>query len=152
VPAVRLLDGGIQSWTAKNYALKTGMATRAKEKVSYAYSINTKVSINAAEIRKAPESYQLIDNRSLFEWIRGRIPGAVHISWEKFFSGNQNKPLSRSELISLFRKKSVNPDEPIVYYCTGGVRSAYAWMVHTLAGLPAANFEGGMAEWEHANR
>jgi thiosulfate/3-mercaptopyruvate sulfurtransferase len=40
-------------------------------------------------------------------------------------------------------------DRPVVYYCKGGIRSAYAWMVHVLAGFPGAcNFEGGMEEWK----
>jgi thiosulfate/3-mercaptopyruvate sulfurtransferase len=39
----------------------------------------------------------------------------------------------------------------VVYYCAGGIRSGYAWLIHHLAGLPeAVNFEGGMEEWGQA--
>jgi thiosulfate/3-mercaptopyruvate sulfurtransferase len=42
----------------------------------------------------------------------------------------------------------VDAEKPLVYYCTGGVRSAYAWMVHQLCGLPPArNYGGGMEDW-----
>ena len=35
----------------------------------------------------------------------------------------------------------------------GGIRSAYAWTVHELAGLPPArNYEGGMEEWKRLGR
>lgn len=37
----------------------------------------------------------------------------------------------------------------LVFYCTGGVRSAYAWLIHQLCGsLPASNFEGGTEAWK----
>jgi thiosulfate/3-mercaptopyruvate sulfurtransferase len=43
----------------------------------------------------------------------------------------------------------VNTAKPVVYYCAGGIRSAYTWLVHELAGLPdARNYEGGMAAWQ----
>ncbi|MBT4365191.1 MAG: sulfurtransferase, partial [Desulfobacteraceae bacterium] len=33
--------------------------------------------------------------------------------------------------------------------CTGGIRSSYSWLIHSIAGLPPAkNYEGGMAAWE----
>ncbi len=43
----------------------------------------------------------------------------------------------------------VDTTHPVVYYCHGGIRSGYVWLVHQLAGLPTArNYSGGMAAWQ----
>jgi len=62
-----------------------------------------------------------------------------------------------SERIQLFRERpqklladhGIDQHKPVVYYCTGGIRSGYAWMVHKLSGLgPAINFEGSTEAWD----
>ncbi len=145
---VRLLNGGIQAWTGKGLSVKTGAKNLNKAASVYHYQINPSLNISAQEIRNDPSSYQLVDTRSTFEWIKGRIPDSVHISWEKFFTGPHRQPIGRSELKSLLANDDIKPDGTVVYYCTGGIRSGYAWLVHQMAGSPSAvNFEGGTAEW-----
>lgn len=134
------------------------------------------INIYSEEIHDNLDKYQLVDTRSTIEWFKGHLPNAVHIPWEKFFKGRDRTPLDSAELKSLLikngvivetgrqneklpankeiNKNSVNVEKPVVYYCTGGIRSGYAWMVHQLAArelkeLPKAiNFEGGTEEWE----
>ena len=36
---------------------------------------------------------------------------------------------------------------PLVVYCTGGVRSAMAWLLLTDAGRVVANYDGSFWEW-----
>jgi thiosulfate/3-mercaptopyruvate sulfurtransferase len=73
----------------------------------------------------------------------------VHVPWDDFFSGDDRRPLTPEAVRNLLAKRGVNLSRPVVYYCTGGVRSAYAWTVHQLAGLRAArNYEGGLEEWK----
>jgi thiosulfate/3-mercaptopyruvate sulfurtransferase len=147
--SVWLLNGGIQKWNALDFPLKTGNESFSGDTRVYEYQVHDEINITAADIQNNPSVFQLVDTRSLFEWIKGRIPGAIHISWEKFYKNKYRRPIELSEIITLFRDHGINPDKPIVYYCTGGIRSGYAWMVHSLAGLRTAiNFEGGMAEWE----
>jgi thiosulfate/3-mercaptopyruvate sulfurtransferase len=91
----------------------------------------------------------LIDVRSTFEWIKGRIPGAVHIPWDEFYTGKDRQPLPPADLKKLLARHGVDTTRPVVYYCLGGVRSAYAWMTHQLSGLPGArNYKGGMEAWQ----
>jgi thiosulfate/3-mercaptopyruvate sulfurtransferase len=67
---------------------------------------------------------------------------------EDFFTGKIGSRFSRWGE-KLLAKHGVDLRKPVVYYCTGGIRSGYAWMVHTLAGLPnGRNYEGGMEEWK----
>ena len=90
-----------------------------------------------------------MDVRSTFEWLKGRIPGAIHIPWEDFYTGKDRHPLSPAELRKLLAKKGVDTGKPVVFYCLGGVRSAYAWTVYQLAGLPdGRNYKGSWAAWE----
>ncbi|MBF0412971.1 MAG: hypothetical protein HQK70_09700 [Desulfamplus sp.] len=141
------------------------------------FSINTSsINIYSEEIHDNFDKYQLVDTRSNIEWFKGHLPNAIHIPWEEFFQGKDRTPLDSAELKSLLskngvivetgkqneklptnkeiNKNSVNVEKPVVYYCTGGIRSGYAWMVHQLAArelkeLPKAiNFEGGTEEWE----
>lgn len=175
---VKLLNGGIQAWSNNNYPLVsaesegktlTGAANNGEElftlerkalgraPVTYVAKPLTEINITARDIHDHADSYQLVDTRSTMEWFRGHLPGAVHIQWEKFFKGDERSPLSAKEVKALLRKNGidieredgVNFRKQVVYYCTGGIRSGYAWMVHQLAGLPdALNFEGGYAEWD----
>jgi len=149
---IRLMDGGMDVWAGNRYPVEKGNTEPAIRVVEYQYAVRTAVNISAADIQKKAGMIQLVDVRSTFEWIMGRIPGATHIPWEKFYKGDERRPLSPSETVALLKEKGIDPQKPIVYYCAGGIRSGYAWMVHELAGLPeAVNFEGGMEEWARQN-
>ncbi len=150
---VRLLDGGIKAWRKNRYLLETKPdaipVSQVISTVSYTPSLNYSVNITARDIQNSKEQLQLVDTRSTLEWIRNRIPGAVHISWKNFHKGKNRRTLNAGEMVQLLKNKGINPDIPVVYFCTGGIRSGYAWMVHELAGLPGSvNYEGGIEEWK----
>ena len=146
---VRLLNGGIQSWNNLNLPLVKGAEKSTAKKARYKVELKPHCSISTEEIQMQKGAYTLVDVRSTFEWIKGRITGAVHIPWEDFYTGGDRRPLPPQELKKLLAKHGVDSSRPVVYYCLGGVRSAYAWTVHQLAGLPEArNYRGGWAAWE----
>ncbi len=147
---VYCLDGGIGAWQAKG--LPVSKATeKNRAPTAYALKVQTQINISAKEITNRQKSINLVDTRSyLTEWLPGHIPGAIHIPWEKFYEGSHRRALSPEALKALLIHHGVDLRKPVVYYCTGGIRSGYAWMVHELSGLPGAvNFEGGMEEWNH---
>lgn len=146
---VRLLSGGIQAWRGQGLPMAEGAEKVAAKPRSYRFRSTPQVDVTTAELQARKSGVTLIDTRSTLEWLKGRIPGAVHIPWDDLYAGREHRPLSGEALKKLLRDKGVPLDRPIVYYCTGGIRSGYAWLVHQLAGLPAAcNYEGGMEEWE----
>jgi thiosulfate/3-mercaptopyruvate sulfurtransferase len=146
---IRLLNGGIQSWRAQNLPLAKGAEKPAVSKSGYKYEVKPQYFVSTEDVQNNKGAFTLIDTRSTFEWIKGKIPGAVHIPWEDFSTGKDHHPLSAAELKKLLVKHNVDTSKPIVYYCLGGVRSAYAWTVHQLAGLPdARNYKGSWAAWE----
>jgi thiosulfate/3-mercaptopyruvate sulfurtransferase len=146
---IRLLHGGIQAWRAQNLPLAKEEKKPVAEKTRYRVELKPQYLVSTEDIQKGNGSYVLVDVRSTFEWIKGRIPGAVHIPWEEFYTGKDRRPLPATELKTLFAKHGVDTSKPVVYYCLGGVRSSYAWLTHQLAGLPEAkNYKGSWAAWE----
>lgn len=143
---VYLLDGGIQAWQQQGGELSTGIPANIAPAV-YQVNEQSDLGIKTADLLQN-KSLQLVDTRSFVEWLRDAIPGAVRINWTAFYKGSEHHPLNRGELIKMLQGYGVDPEKPVVYYCTGGVRSAFAWTVHELAGLRTAqNYEGGIAAW-----
>jgi thiosulfate/3-mercaptopyruvate sulfurtransferase len=146
---IRLLSGGIQSWKTNAFPVLAGAEKKNIKNVRYNVQLDPALDITTVEIEKNRSGQVLVDTRSTLEWFKGRIPGAVHIPWNDFYSGKDRRPLNPDALKKLLQKKGVDARKPIVYYCTGGIRSGYAWMVHQLAGLPIAkNYEGGYEAWQ----
>lgn len=146
---IRLLNGGIQSWRTQNLPLAKGNEKPAARKSAYKVDLKPQYIVSTEEVQNAKGSYSLVDTRSTFEWLKGRIPGAIHIPWDKFHTGKDRHPLPPAELKKLLAHNGVDTSKPVVYYCTGGVRSAYSWLIHQLSGLPdARNYKGSWAAWE----
>jgi thiosulfate/3-mercaptopyruvate sulfurtransferase len=150
---VRLLAGGIQSWKAHQFPLTGGEEKSLKRPVRYVYKIAPELDITTSALESQKSNVVVIDTRSFFERIRGKIPGSIHIEWSDFFDGKDLRPLSSEDLKKLLRKNGADTNKQIVYYCAGGIRSAYAWLVHQLAGLPPAiNYEGGYEAWRRLSQ
>jgi thiosulfate/3-mercaptopyruvate sulfurtransferase len=146
--AIRLLAGGIQSWRSQGFSVITGPEKGPKPAAHYRFSLMSEVDVQAPELKERGSLITLIDTRSSLEWLQGHLAGAIHIHWTEFYTGKDHRPLGPDALRKLLQDHDVDTHKPVVYYCTGGVRSAYAWMVHQLSGLrPARNYEGGMEDW-----
>jgi thiosulfate/3-mercaptopyruvate sulfurtransferase len=65
----------------------------------------------------------------------GHVPGAVSVPWRTLLDGTA-APLP--------------VDRPLVVYCTGGVRSAMAWLWLTNHGHTVANYDGSWWDWAAA--
>ena len=150
---VYALDGGIPLWLAKDYPVVKSEKTDFPEK-TYSIHLQPDQNMTAEDIAKAGDTVTLVDTRKyLTEYLPGHLPDAVHIPWEKFYYGDHRQFISPENVKVLLTKRNVDLEKPVVYYCTGGIRSGYAWMVHQLAGLPdAVNFEGGTEEWNRMRR
>jgi thiosulfate/3-mercaptopyruvate sulfurtransferase len=147
---VRLLAGGIAAWKAADLLLATAEEGTSAVPADYTYSLRPEVDISTEEILKNSGSLTLVDVRTTLEWLGGRLPGAIHLSWKDFYTGPDRRPLSPLELAGLLKSHGITGGGQVVYYCTGGVRSAYTWLVHELSGLShSRNFEGGIEAWKH---
>ncbi len=146
---IRILNGGVQAWQARNLPLSRSAERPAVKKRPYQARLNAQLDIATEELERRKGGYAVVDVRSTLEWFQGKIPGAVHIPWDEFYTGKERRPISAQQLKTLLAKHGVDAGKPVVYYCLGGIRSGYAWLVHELSGLPEArNYEGGMAAWQ----
>lgn len=149
VGAVYLLEGGVQAWQKHHRMLSADNRISPAPATTYRFALRNEIDIKTEELLQSRDRLQIVDTRSFFEWLRSSIPGAVRINWTNFFTGKERIPISREQLVELLCKHDIDPEKPVVYYCSGGIRSAYAWTVHELAGLKSAkNYEGGMEAWK----
>ena len=92
-------------------------------------------SIEAQERRASRDGALFVDVREPDEWDEGHIPGAVHV------------PRGRLES----RVEGLVPDKqrPLVVYCSGGTRSAFASKVLGELGYEnVVNLAGGFTDWK----
>jgi rhodanese-related sulfurtransferase len=79
------------------------------------------------------DEVQLVDCRELYEWVAGRIEGAVHIPLNSIMAGVGG---------------DLDPGRPVVVVCRSGNRSELASLMLRARGFEAYNLEGGMEDWE----
>ncbi len=77
----------------------------------------------------------LVDCRELYEWVAGRIEGAVHLPVNAIMAG------AGSDLPK---------DRPVAVICRTGNRSELATMMLRARGYDAHNVAGGMEAWAAA--
>jgi len=147
---VRFLSGGLSAWKDKGFLVEQSNKKRILQQVTYQANLHPEFNITALELQEHQGDVTIVDVRSDLEWLRGHIPGAIHIPWREFYTGKHREILGRDSLEKLLSQKGVPTNRPIAYYCTGGIRSGFVWLGHMLSGFgpDAINFEGGMEEWK----
>ncbi len=150
---IRLLDGGVQAWKNQGFSLVSGDERRPLEPRTYSVNLRDELNVQAGELDDRGRPWVVVDTRSSIEWLTGRLPNAVHIPWTDFFNGRERRPLGGVELSRLLRRHGIDPEAPVVFYCTAGVRSAFVWTVYALAGSRTArNYSGGVSDWREFTR
>jgi thiosulfate/3-mercaptopyruvate sulfurtransferase len=149
---IRLLAGGIQAWRDQKGPVELVEAKSeqaASKPARYRVNLRTELEIQTIELEQKANAMVLIDTRSTAEWLLGHIPGAIHINWTDFYTGEDRHPLDPEALKKLLKEHGADMSKPVVYYCAGGVRSAYTWTIHHICGLPPArNYYAGMEDWK----
>ena len=158
---IALLKGGFQNWEKAGLSKNRGFGETPKPSALDASSIhfnqNTLADQSWIASRLGSPAIAVIDNREKHEYDGatpygsskgGHIPGALHIDWREFFESSGHLK-SRETLDSLLNSKSIRPDQEIVVYCTGGVRSAMAYFVFRYLGYKVRNYDGSWWDWSH---
>ncbi|MEI7556649.1 molybdopterin-synthase adenylyltransferase MoeB [Candidatus Chlorohelix sp.] len=90
-----------------------------------------------SEVIKADKSVWLVDVREKYEWDEGYIPGALHVA--------------RGFLESKIEETVSEKNAPIILYCAGGVRSAFAAKtLHEMGYTNVSSMIGGYNAWKNA--
>ncbi|MCY4086403.1 MAG: molybdopterin-synthase adenylyltransferase MoeB [Actinomycetia bacterium] len=93
----------------------------------------------AAERLASANDIALLDVRERDEWEEGKLPGAIHIP--------------RGSLESRIEQVIPERDAPIIAYCAGGARSAFAAKsLQDLGYTNVLSLAGGFTEWKRSGR
>lgn len=165
---VRVLDGGLDAWTAAGYSLESG-SNDPRPVPSFGAAVPANpgvfVDLEGAEQTIADPEGELVSIRSLaehaghtsgYEYIDGigDIPGAI---WGDSGSDPQHMENYRNEdgtmldyvrLRARWRSKGVTPDKHIAFYCGTGWRASEAYFDAFVMGWDDISvYDGGWLEW-----
>lgn len=155
---LRVLDGGWVKWVEERRPFEQGRVT--PKAGNFTVKVATRTAIAKDElkelIKKPHPNTVIVDARSLEEYLGkeisgiprpGHIPSAVHVAWNGFL----NKDATVKDLAKIqaaLEDKGLKPDQDIICYCTGGVRSAWLYFVLKMAGFTSVrNYAGSWWEW-----
>jgi len=163
-----LLDGGYDAWqraagpTAALFADRLPACSKLKDDGWQALdSALTALSATALWRGFARGEVIFLDVRSRQEYEGailyrekrgGHLPAALHFNWEDF--RQEDCRLKKPEAVLAELKQQGLPDpaaignKTIIPYCTGGIRSGYAWFVLKWLGYAKVeNYDPGFWEW-----
>jgi thiosulfate/3-mercaptopyruvate sulfurtransferase len=153
-PRVQLLDGGWEAWRAAELPVSVAEERPLVGRFRVAPVAALRASADDVE-RALRGGGVVLDVRSEEEWRGatpyheargGHIPGAVHVDWKELLDarGRIDPAAARARLLAA----GVKPADRVITYCTGGVRSAEAWVILRALGYAAVrNYDGSWFEW-----
>ncbi len=168
VEDVRILNGGVHSWTAADLELSTEPAEpRPVEDFGGEIPGRPEYVVDMPEARRilqAPDA-ELVSVRSWSEFIgersgyhyieaRGRIPGAVfgNCGSDAYHMENYRNldytMRAFEEVAELWAEEGIVPEKHVAFYCGTGWRASEAFMNAYFMGWPRISiYDGGWFEW-----
>ena len=156
-----LLKGGYDLWRDQGFPVERGGAREVlpSQLKAEMIQINPEVFADQNWVQKRLHSPEvvMIDNRERSEYEGstpygstrgGHIPGAIHIDWRDFFT-SQGLLKPKPELKRLLNQFRIKPNQEILVYCTGGVRSAMGYFVFRSLNYKVRNYDGSWWDWSH---
>ncbi|MEO1208669.1 MAG: rhodanese-like domain-containing protein [Cyanobacteria bacterium J06638_20] len=155
-----IVDGGYQAMVNLGLPMTLSVTRAAKQPGDFVPQPQAKWSIDRESLRQTLDdpAVALIDTRTpdefagaiLFNEDRGgHLPGAVLLERQELMDA-EGMLLPRDEILAILQEKGISPDQEIVAYCTGGIRSAWLIAVFSDLGLNARNYAGSMWDWAAA--
>ncbi|MCB9506844.1 MAG: sulfurtransferase [Myxococcales bacterium] len=150
VSDVSIVEGGWAAWEAAGLPVERGpVSPTARAFVAGAPPSGTLATLDElgaadaiVDVREPPEFAGAV----LYGEARGgHVPGARNVPWRSLLADDGSR-LPAQEVAA---RVGAAPTESVVVYCTGGVRSAFAWALLVDAGfVDVANYAGSW--WEYA--
>jgi thiosulfate/3-mercaptopyruvate sulfurtransferase len=151
------LDGGLNDWTAKGFALETQtLSSPSNYPVS---ELNTEVIAETDDIiaQLGQSDFAIWDARSTAEYTgeksfapkAGHIPGAAHLEWTDLMDKENNLRLLPLENIqTMLNDRGLTSDKNIVTHCQSHHRSGLTYLVAKILGYPSIKgYHGSWSEW-----
>jgi thiosulfate/3-mercaptopyruvate sulfurtransferase len=152
--AVAVLDGGCDAWFRAGRAMTKSSGAAGSGRFTPRPHDATRAR-KSDVVSALPQRGVLVDVRSraeydgatpYFESRGGRIPGAVHLAVQELVDAD-GRVRSRAAIAALLGARGLSGSRPLIVYCTGGVRSAFATLAFESAGVSARNYDGSFWEW-----
>lgn len=155
---LRILDGGWVKWTAEKRPFEHGPVSSAMGNFTaqpVPALMMVKDDLKTIVSMPHPQT-AILDARSVEEYLGkelsgiprpGHIPSAIHLAWNGFL--NKDATIKDVTVLKeMLQAKGIHPDQDVVCYCTGGVRSAWLYFILKLVGYPkVSNYPGSWWEW-----
>ncbi len=152
-PRVHILDGGWPAWTGHTTRETTppppGDFTPdpQPERRALLEEVVEVGSDGGAVLWDTREEREYAGATPYGEARGGHVPGAVGL-WYGSLTGPDGRLLPEAELRGVLAAAGLGPGRPIIAYCTGGVRSGFAYAVlRELGYADVANYDGSMWQW-----
>ncbi|MBI3183230.1 MAG: sulfurtransferase [Myxococcales bacterium] len=152
---VSLLEGGFPAWkrqglpvTTEGPGLPSGTFRSAPVAALRADKAQVKAASEGAEVA-------ILDVRDPDEFAGaikfnerrgGHVPRAINLPWKQLFT-EDGSLLPPDRVRKLLERLGVSPKQPVIVYCTGGVRSGLAFVALLNAGYRVSSFEASFWEW-----
>jgi thiosulfate/3-mercaptopyruvate sulfurtransferase len=155
-PDVHILDGGVRAWAAARRPFVPAGAAPAPGR----FTASVRESVRAKLPDLGVPGAVLLDVRTDEEWRGarkygeargGHLPGARHVPWTRLLD-DAGRVRSPDEVRAVLLAAGIGPRDRVITYCTGGVRSAFAWAVLTSAGFGVRNYDASLYEWARTSR
>ncbi len=140
-----LLDSDISLLSKEiEFVRKPFLAKPAK----FVPKINSKLRIEANELKEKLNEFVILDARSFPEFASGHLPNAILTPFTDGLGNNGKIFQDASFLENLFAERKITKDSNIVCYCQHGHRAANLLYQLKLAGFQEVRlFDGSFVEW-----
>ncbi len=146
---VRVLDGGVDAWTAHNRPMTTGDAIVDPAELHLTLGQLPTIDADGAAgfdgilmDARAPERYR--GETEPMDPVAGHIPGAVNVPVSDFFAADGRLP-GQDRLRELLGE----PDGPVAAYCGSGVSAAQLVLAGAALDLQIALYPGSWSAWSN---
>ncbi len=152
---VKVLEGGIRSWTAAGLDVATDDVVPEEGDVVLGEIGGDAISLD--EAASFPESGVLLDVRAPERYrgetepldpIAGHVPGARNLPTVLHFDA-EGRILDHDTVRATFASAGVVPGIPVAAYCGSGVTAAHTALIADEVGIDVKVFPGSWSQWSN---
>lgn len=148
------LDGGLEAWKSREYAVATGTSPAAKKGNFKAKPLPIIVDKDYVRSKLDAPTTSIVDARFKRFYDgedvgyprNGHIKGAKNIPYNEMVE-ESNTFKSKEDLAGYFNPISTNKDNEIVMYCFIGQTASVVYLAGRILGYPMKLYDGSMEEW-----
>lgn len=143
-----MLDIGFMAWQKLGLPVTRQQVNPIPGK--FTASANLLIRANAELITQKTNDNNLIilDNRSIQEYMQGKIPKAVSLPWTDGMGEKGEIFRSKEELQKLFADNGIGNDKEVICYCSSGGRASHAFLALKIAGFQNVRlYDGSIIDW-----